>query len=373
MTARRFADCPGSLTESGLPTGLEAPRARLRSAGAASWCVGPGCGPVMGRNLPSRATRRPQIATRLTRHTLEAISAGVSARRYRRSLDRLPTGSTERSTSRSSVSRRFVALTEQKLGEWLSQSLEELDLKVVMIDGIHFKDHCILVALGIDSEGYKHPLGIVEGSTENSTVAKVLLTDLIGRGLPADRALLFVIDGAKALRKAIRDVYGPLAKVHRCAVHKGRNVLDHLPKAEQASVKRALDDAYGAKSAKLAKRQLERLAGSLEQKHPGAAGSIREGLDETLTLLELGLPERLYRSLRSTNPIESLNDKIASYARRVKRWRGGKMILRWTGAAILEAQKGFHRIKGYRDMHRLVEALRKHEETMGVHIETEAA
>ena len=309
----------------------------------------------------------------LDRQTLEAMAAGVSSRRYARSLDRLPKNQRERATSKSAVSRRFVALTEQKLGEWLSQPLGELDLKVVMLDGIHFKDHCILVALGVDSDGYKHPLGIVEGSTENATVAKSLLRDLVDRGLQSDRAIVFVIDGSKALRKAIRGVFGELALVQRCLVHKRRNVLDHLPKNEQASVKRALDDAWNAKSAKLARRQLERLARSLEEQRPGAAASIREGLDETLTLLEMALPERLYKSLRSTNPIESLNDKIGSYARRVKRWRGGKMILRWTGAAILEAKRGFRRIKGYRDMHHLVAALDRHEQAFGLHAKTEAA
>ena len=309
----------------------------------------------------------------LDRQTLRSVAAGVSNRGYARSLETLPPGEPERATSKSAVSRRFVALTEQKLDEWLSQPLGELDLKVLMLDGIHFGDHCILVALGIDSEGYKHPLGIVEGSTENTTVVKALLRDLVDRGLPVDRALVFVIDGSKALRKAIRDLFGALAKVQRCPVHKRRNVLDHLPKHEQAGVNRALEDAWKSKSSKLAKRQLERLASSLEQKHPGAAASVREGLEETLTLLEMGIPERLHKSLRSTNAIESLNDKIASYARRVKRWRGGKMVLRWTGAAILEAKRGFRRVKGYRDMRYLVDALRRHEEALGVHVQEEAA
>ena len=181
------------------------------------------------------------------------------------------------------------------------------------------------------------------------------------------------VDGAKALRKAIRDLFGPLAKVQRCPVHKRKNVIDRLPKNKQAGVKRALDDAWNSKSAKIAKRQLERLARSLETEHPGAAESIREGLDETLTMLEMKIPQRLRKSLRSTNAIESLNDKIKSYARRVKRWRGGRMILRWTGAAILDAKRGFKRVKGYRDMPHLVRALRRHEEELGVHINEEAA
>ena len=148
-------------------------------------------------------------------------------------------------------------------------------------------------------------------------------------------------------------------------------MLDHLPQSARPSVKRALDEAWNAKDADLAKRQLERLARSLESQHPGAAGSIREGLDETLTLLRLGLRGTLLKSLRSTNAIESVNDKIATYARRVKRWRGGKMILRWVGAAVLDARKGFRRVKGHAKMHVLVDALRRHEATL--HSETEAA
>jgi len=307
----------------------------------------------------------------LDRQTLETLAAGVSTRRYRRTLESLPAGRRERATSKSAVSRRFVALTEKQLAEWLSQPLEDVDLVLVMIDGIVFRDHCILVALGVDSDGRKHPLGIVEGTTENAAVAKALLSDLVERGLPTDRALVFVIDGSKALRQAITKTFGDLAQIQRCPVHKRRNVLGHLPQSARPSVKRALDDAWNAGDADLAQRQLERLARSLESEHPGAAASIREGLEATLTLLRLGVNGTLLKSLRSTNAIESVNDKIATYARRVKRWRGGKMILRWVGAAVLDARRGFHRVKGHREMHRLVDALRHHEKTL--HTETEAA
>ncbi len=356
-TVRRAGSTESPITLGGRRISIARPRARTRDGQEVS--------------LPSYEAASDRDP--LDRQTLASMAAGVSTRRYAGTLDRLPQDERERATSKSAMSRRFAALTEQKLGEWLSQPLDELDLKVVMLDGIHFADHCILVALGIDSGGYKHPLGIVEGSTENTTVVKALLTDLIDRGLPADRALFFVIDGAKALRKAIRDLFGPLAKVQRCPVHKLKNVIDHLPKSKQAGVKRVLEDAWNAKSAKTARRQLERLARSLETEHPGAAESIREGLDETLTLLEMKIPQRLRTSLRSTNAIESVNDKIKSYARRVKRWRGGKMILRWTGAAILDAQKGFRRVKGYREIPHLVRALRQHEEDLGVHINEKAA
>ena len=300
----------------------------------------------------------------LDRHTLEAMAAGVSTRRYARSLDRLPPAETERSTSKSAVSRRLVALTEQKLGDWLSQPLDELDLKIVMLDGIYFRDHCILVALGVDSDGKKHPLGIREGNTENGTVAKSLLADLVARGLPTDRALVFVIDGSKALRHAIEKTFGDLALIQRCPVHKRRNVLGHLPQSARPSIKRALDEAWNTTDARRAQRLLENLARSLEASHPGAAASLREGLEDTLTLLRLGVKGTLLQSLRSTNAIESLNDKIATYTRRVKRWQGGKMMLRWVGAAILDAREGFRGIRGLKDMPTLVDALRRHEKSL---------
>jgi transposase-like protein len=276
----------------------------------------------------------------LDRHTLGVVAAGVSTRRYTRSLDRLPPTETERSTSKSAVSRRFVALSEQKLGEWLSQPLDALDLKVVMLDGIHFRDHCILVALGVDSAGQKHPLGIREGNTENAAVAKALLADL-------------------------------LALIQRCPVHKRRNVLGHLPQSARPSIKRALDEAWNAADATRAQRLLENLARSLEPSHPGAAASLREGLEETLTLLRLGVRGILLESLRSTNAIESLNDQITSYTRRVKRWQGGKMMLRWVGAAILDARKGFRGVRGLKEMSTLVNALRRHEKSL--HVDNEAA
>ncbi len=307
----------------------------------------------------------------LDRHTLGAVAAGVSTRRYARTLDRLSPSETERSTSKSAVSRRFVALTQQKLGEWLSQPLDELDLKIVMLDGIYFRDHCILVALGVDSDGRKHPLGIREGNTENAAVAKALLADLVERGLATDRALLFVIDGSKGLRKAIDQTFGALALIQRCPVHKRKNVLGHLPQTARPRVKRALDEAWNAKDPKRAQQLLENLARSLDESHPGAAASLREGLEDTLTLMRLGLKGTLLRSLRSTNAIESLNDKIASYTRRVKRWQGGKMMLRWVGAAILDARKGFRGVRGLKDMPTLVEALRRHEESL--HADNEAA
>lgn len=293
----------------------------------------------------------------LDRHTLEAIAAGVSMRRYGRSLDVLPEGERESATSRSAVSRRFVALSQKRLAETLSASLAELDVRVVLIDGVAFHDHSVLLALGVASDGSKHVLGLWEGTTENAAVAKALLRDLLERGLRSDRPMLFVMDGSKALRKAVRDTFGRLGFVQRCVVHKQRNVLEHLPERLRASVRRALHQAWSAASAETARRQLHNLAASLEREHPGAAASIREGLEETLTLLELGTKGALYRTLRSTNPIENLNGSIASYTRHVKRWQGGQMILRWVGAAVLDAKRGFRKVRGHKDMEKLIAAL----------------
>ncbi len=292
-------------------------------------------------------------------HTWRAIGAGVSTRGYPETLEPLPEELGQRSTSSSSVSRRFVALSQRQLSACLSRPLGELDLWVVMIDGIAFRDHTILVAMGIDSTGKKHVLGLREGTTENASVAKALLGDLVNRGLPADRPLLFVIDGAKALRKAIRDVFGEAGVVHRCQIHKIRNVLEHLPQHTHATVRRAMNDAYKSSKPKSALRQLERLADSLDSDHPGAAASLREGLEETLTLQSLGIKVggTLWKTLRSTNPIENLNGGVAQFTRNVRRWRNGSMILRWVGSAIVEAEKKFRRVRGHREMPVLVQAL----------------
>jgi transposase-like protein len=293
----------------------------------------------------------------LDRRTMEAIACGVSTRKYRRSLEKLPEGQGQRSTSKSAVSRRFVALSRKQMTEWLSSPLGDQDIRVLVIDGIVFHDHTVIIVLGIDSDGKKHVLGLREGTTENSGVARALFRDLLERGLDPDRARLFVVDGSKALQAAIRKVFGRLGVLHRCQIHKRRNILEHLPEHRHASVDRILREAWETTDADLAKRRLERLASSLEAEHPGAAGSIREGLDETLTLQRLGIKGALYQTLRSTNTIENLNSLIATYTRNVKRWQGGSMVLRWASAAVLDASKRFRRIRGFRDLHRLLGAL----------------
>ena len=288
--------------------------------------------------------------------TLSAIAAGVSTRRYQRSLDPLPASERHCSVSRSSVSRRFVALSAEQLSQWLARRIE-VALPAVMIDGIHFEERVVLVALGFDAQGKKHVLGLWEGSSEKTQVVRALLSDLIERGLSAESPRLWIIDGGKALRRAIVQIFGGSALIHRCQEHKRRNVLGHLPEQMHTSVGRAMRDAWESKDAPLAKRQLERLANSLAKTHPGAAASLREGLDETLTLIGLGIDGALYRTLRTTNPIENLNGLIGHYTRNVKRWRDGQMVLRWIATSLNEASGGFRAVRGYRDMNRLVAAL----------------
>jgi transposase-like protein len=293
----------------------------------------------------------------LDRQAVNAVACGISTRKYARSLEPLPPQAQERSTSKSSVSRRYVAMTAKQMTTWLTAPLGDRHFPIVMIDGIILGDHTVLIALGIDNEGKKQVLGLREGDTENSRVAKALLRDLADRGLDPERARLFVIDGAKALSSAIRKTFGTLAVIQRCQIHKRRNIVSHLPERLHESVKTILTEAWWLSDAEVARRRLERLASSLEADHPGAAASVREGLDETLTLQGLGISGTLYRKLRSTNAIENLNSGIVTYSRNVKRWQGGSMVVRWVSAAIVEAGKKFRRVQGWRDIEKLVRAL----------------
>ncbi len=310
-----------------------------------------------GREMELPSFRFAASQDPLDRHALNAVACGISTRKYARSLEPLSEDVEERSTSKSSVSRRYVAMTTKQMTTWLTKPLGDRHFPIIMIDGIILGDHTVLIALGIDFEGKKQVLGLREGHTENSRVAKALLRDLMDRGLDPDRARLFVIDGAKALRSAIRKIFGDLGVVHRCQLHKQRNILGHLPAGMHESVKTILKEAWSLGDAKLAKARLERLASSLEADHPGAAASVSEGLEETLTLQGLGIGGALYRKLRSTNAIENLNSGIAAYSKNVKRWQGGSMVVRWVSAAIVEAEKKFRRVQGWRDIGKLVRAL----------------
>jgi len=289
--------------------------------------------------------------------TMAAIAAGVSTRRYASTQEPVPATHRPRAASKSAVSRRFVQLSQEQLAQWLARPLGDLDLPVVMIDGLHFRDRVILLALGIDAQGNKHVLGLREGSTEATRVVASLLSDLVERGLDAQRMRLWVIDGGKALRKAIVQTFGACALVQRCQEHKRRNVLEHLPQDTHAGVKRALKDAWSASDADLARKQLARLASSLQARHPGAAASLREGLEETLTVQTLGITGALYRTLRTTNPIENLNGSVAHYARNVKRWGDGQMVLRWVASALSDAATRMRKLRGCGQMRTLLKAL----------------
>ena len=289
--------------------------------------------------------------------TKAAIAAGVSTRRYGSTQEPVPLAHNPKAASKSAVSRRFVQLSQEQLAQWLARPIGELDLPVVMIDGIHFRDRVILLALGFDAQGNKHVLGLREGSTEATRVVASLLSDLIERGLDAERVRLWVIDGGKALRKAITQTFGSLAIVQRCQEHKRRNVVEHLPEDMHASVKRALKDAWSLTDADLARRQLSRLASSLQAKHPGAAASLREGLEETLTVQALGITGSLYRTLRTTNPIENLNSSVARYCRNVKRWGDGQMVLRWVASSLSDAASRMRKLRGCSQMRTLLKTL----------------
>jgi putative transposase len=297
----------------------------------------------------------------LERRAVEQMILGVSSRRYARSLEPLPEEIAVSGTSKSAVSERFVVGTQKKLAELMRRRLSGLKLLAVMIDGVHFADHVVLVAIGIDIGGSKHLLGLREGATENAAACKALLADLIERGLAAERSLLFVIDGAKALHKAVTDTFGARALIQRCRQHKKRNVTDALPERMRAQVNSAMSQAYASGAVKRARQLLENLARDLERNHPSAAASLREGLDETLTVMRLDLPESLERVLSSTNLIENLFSRVREMARRVRHWQGGTMILRWSAAGMLEAERNFRKIAGYRSLAKLDAALRAHD------------
>ena len=303
----------------------------------------------------------------LSRWAFNQMLIGVSTRKYRRSV-RVREGDLAetalRGTTRSSVSRRFVALSAAKLAEWLSTDLSGLDLLIIQIDGLHVGGRVLAAAIGIDGTGHKHVLALADGATENTAVVKALLADLVARGLEPDSARLFIIDGSKALSRAIRDTFGDFALIQRCQVHKGRNIIERLPPALHAGVKKSLRQAWDCPTADHAERLVRNLARRLEHDHPGVSGSILEGLDEMLTVLRLGLPAELRRALACTNAIESLMAVIRQICRNVKRWRHTKMALRWTATAMLEAQRSFRRLKGYKHLPILKAALLRHQHVL---------
>ena len=293
---------------------------------------------------------------------MERMLAGLATRRHRAANE--PVGEAVEaeasSTSRSSVSRRFVAKTKAALDELTSRDLSQLTVAALMVDGVVFAEQCCVVALAICADGTKVPVGLWLGDTENTTVVTHLLADLVDRGLSAAGGLLVVIDGAKALARAVRKVFGDQALIQRCTLHKRRNVTDHLPEPERGWVDQRLARAFNHADAEVGLRQARDLARQLETRWPDAAASLREGLDDMFTVRRLGVGDRLAKTLTSTNPIESMISVGKTTTRNVKRWRDGTMIKRWMAAGMLNAERSFRRVKGCKDMPTLVAALARH-------------
>jgi len=344
--AVRHGTGKGSVTLGGRRVEVTRPRART----------------LDGYEVPLQAYSQFAADDLLSQVVLERMLAGVATRRHARIAEPIGKAVLEGATStgRSAVSRRFVKETETALAELLARDLTDQKIKVLMLDGEHMAGRCVIVALGITVDGTKLPVGLWDGATENKTVVRSMLADLVSRGLSAEDGLLVVIDGAKALRAGVQEVFGDLAAVQRCTLHKRRNVGDHLPDKEKAWVDAKLVKAFNHPDPDLGLRNAKHLAGLLDKAHPGAANSLREGLEEMFTVSRLGIDGRLAKTLVTSNPVESMISIARTTNRNVTRWRDGHMVLRWTAAGMLNAERSFRRIKGYKQMPQLVEALHRH-------------
>ena len=343
-TAVRHGHEDGEVTLGGRRVGVDRPR--VRTADGES-------------EVPLRTYDHFADRDQLQDVVLERMLAGVSTRKYRRAQE--PVGeqveADARSTSKSAVSRAFVQRTRDLLWNLMNRPLADLRLAVIMLDGIELHGRTNIVALGLTTEGDKLALGLWDGTTENATVTAALLADLVDRGLDVEQGLLFVIDGSKGLRKAIRQVFGNDVPVQRCVQHKQRNVLEHLPERDRDAVKTRLHRAWKDTDHDRALEQLNALALELDHAHPGAAASLREGMEETLTVTRLGITGKLKQTLQSTNPCESMISTVRVIHRNVKHWTSGEMCLRWTAAGMLEAERRFRKVQGYRGLANLAIAI----------------
>ena len=311
---------------------------------------------VDGHEVPLRNYQGLQQPDLLDEAAFERMLYGVASRHYAVADPTLPADLATYGAAKSTVSARFARATGELLQQFLERPVTTRML-VLYLDAIVLGSHAILVALGVDAEGRKHILGLREGATENATVTTALLEDLVARGLDTRPGILVVIDGGKALATAVTRVFGDRALIQRCQVHKRRNVLDHLPQQDQGWVNARLSAAWALPDAGQAQRDLEALAAELHVKCPGAAASLREGLDQTLTVQKLRLPAPLRRGLRTTNAIEALNSQLRATVRRVSRFTTGDQALRWAAVAALRAEPRLYRIGGYRYLPLLAEAL----------------
>ncbi|HEV2070330.1 MAG TPA: IS256 family transposase [Acidimicrobiales bacterium] len=345
-TATRHSSAPGSVVLGGRRLKVQRPRARTTEGTEV--------------RLDTYATFADDDV--LSAVVMERMLAGLATRRHRAANEPVGTEveAQARSTSKSSVSRRFVAKTKKALEELMARDVSELDVVALMLDGVNFAEHCCVVALAICADGTKVPVGLWLGDTENKTVVTHLLADLVDRGLTADHGLLVVIDGAKALATAVRKVFGDAALIQRCTLHKRRNVGDHLPEAERGWVDARLAKAFNHADPAAGLRMARDLARQLETRWPDAAASLREGMEDMFTVRRLGVGDRLARTLTSTNPIESMISVGRSTTHNVKRWRDGTMVKRWAAAGMLNAERSFRRVKGCKEMPKLVEALLRH-------------
>jgi transposase-like protein len=297
----------------------------------------------------------------LTQVVVERMLAGVATRRHHDVAEPLGDELDARSkaTSRSAISRRFRRATEKALAELLARDLSDLDVAVVMIDGIEVAGSCLVAALVITTDGRKVPVGLYLGDTQNKRVVTDLLADLVARGLSAEDGLLVVMDGAKALAAGVRKVFGEHTPIQRCTLHKRRNVGSYLPKDTAERIDRRLAQAFNHPDPAKGLARAKAIAAALEQDHPDAAASLREGLQDMFTVRRLGVSGRLAKSLTNTNCIESMISVARTVIRNVKRWRDGSMKKRWVAAGMLEAERSFRRVKGCKEMPVLVAALRR--------------
>ena len=355
----RWGGTMGRLGFHGGKVAIERPRVRARN----------------GAEMAIPSWEAAQAEDWLGRWAMNLMLINVSTRRFGRAV-RLPEGDIAAppgaGVSKSAVSRRFVALSAERMKAWMAADLAQLDRLAIQIDGMQITNELtMLAAIGIDSTGAKHPLGLLEGVTENAAVVQALLDNLIERGLDPKLCRLFIVDGSKALIKAMRRTFGRHTPIQRCQVHKARNIVERLPKHLHATVRAALRQAWELDDADKAERLIRNLARRLEQVAPGVSASIREGLDEMLTVIRLGLPLSLRRSLACTNIIENMMGTVRRVCRNVKRWRDASMALRWTAAAMQEAAKGFRRLKACKQLPMLRAALAAHQSKHALDIELE--
>jgi transposase-like protein len=313
---------------------------------------------VDNTEVPLRTLALFQQEDELDHAVLSRLLAGVSTRKYSTTVDGI-SRNTAKCLSKSEVSRRFGQEVEKLMDEFFSRRIES-SYHTVFVDGTQIGDLTVIVVMGIDDQGRKHILGLAEGATENSTVVNRLFEDLIERGLPAEEPRLFVLDGSKALHKAVKDTFGDSACIQRCQVHKKRNVLSYLPASEQGNISIALTNAYREFDYNKAKDALEKVAGRLEFQYPKAAESLREGMEETLTVHRLKVAGILRQTLSNTNALESANSVCKGVIKRVTRFRNGADTIRHAAAGFMEVEKGLRRVKGYRQIPLLKAELAKH-------------